>query len=274
MQLFASWTGSEFLIFYIALLGLSTLASWWIPMHLRLAGRRSESLDAESLALLVGGRERFADVLLADLYVRGGLAVTGAGTLVVVNPRLPTTPAGSAVLAADGPLTFGQVRGMLDVHAARLAARLQRGGLLLRPSEIARLRWLSVVPFVVVLMVGFYRERAGSALGEPTGCLIVLMVVTAIVALLRFFIVDRRTRAGIAEVARQQAACTRLAGGLRAGEVPMAVALFGTGVLISTPWEPVHALRQQGSSSDSSGGDSSSDSGGGDGGGGCGGCGD
>ena len=45
----------------------------------------------------------------------------------------------------------------------------------------------------------------------------------------------------------------------------MAVALFGTAVLVGTPWEPVHALRQQGGSSDSSGsdsgGDSSSDSG-------------
>jgi hypothetical protein len=49
----------------------------------------------------------------------------------------------------------------------------------------------------------------------------------------------------------------------------MAVALFGTGVLVGTPWEPVHALKQK--DGDGGGADGSSD--GGSGCGGCGGCG-
>lgn len=275
MQLFSSWTGSDFLMFYIALLGLCSFAAWWMPAHLRSGGRRGDSADAESLALLAGGRERFVDALLADLYVRGGIVSGDAGTLVVADPRLPTSPAGRALLAADGPLSLKEARALLDAHAGRLAARLQRGGLLLRPEEVASLRWISVAPFAAVFMIGFYRERAGSALGEPTGFLIALMVLTAVIALIRFFTIDPRTQAGIAEVARHKAAAQRFARAPRPDEVPMAVALFGTGVLVGTPWEPVHALRQQGGSSDSSGGDSgssdsSSDSGGGDGGGGCG----
>ena len=277
MQLFSSWTGSDFLLFYIALLGFSTFAAWWMPAHLRSGGRRGDSADAESLALLAGGRERFADALLADLYVRGGLAPGEAGTLSVTDPRLPSTPAGRAVLAFEGPLTLKEARALLDAHAERLAARLQRSGLLLRPDEVSRLRWLSVAPFAALLMIGFYRERAGSALGEPTGFLIALMGLTAVIALIRFFMIDTRTQAGIAEVAHHKAAAQRFARAPRPDEVSMAVALFGTAVLVGTPWEPVHALRQQGGSSDSSGGDSggdsSSDSGGGDGGGGCGGCG-
>ncbi len=89
MQLFSSWTGGDFLMFYTMLLGLGTLAAWWIPAQLREPGRRGESLEPEDLALLAGGRGRFVDSLLADLYVRGGLADGDKGKLVVA----PVPPA-------------------------------------------------------------------------------------------------------------------------------------------------------------------------------------
>ncbi len=258
MQLFSSWTGSEFLMVYIALLGLCSLAAWWLPARLDAGKRRGESPDAEGLALLAGGRERFADSLLADLFARGGLARGPRGTLVVADPRIATSPAGRAVLSAEEPLSLTEARALLDTHAERAAARLRRGGLMLRPEEVSRLRWLSVAPFAVLLMIAFYRERAGTALGEPTGFLIALMVVTAALALFLFFRIDPRTKAGIAEVARQQSASAHLARAPQASEVALAVALFGTGALAGTPWEPLDALRRQ------SGGDRVGDSGGSD----------
>jgi hypothetical protein len=107
--------------------------------------------------------------------------------------------------------------------------------------------------------------------GEATGLLVILMVLTAVLAALRFFKVDQRTRAGIAAVARERARGSRLSSAPRPEELSTAVALFGTGVLVGTPWEPVHAMRHQGtSSSDGSSSDSGGDSGCG---GGCGGCG-
>ena len=185
MELFSSWTGSDFLLFYTVLLALGAVAAWWIPAHLRGSGRSADALDSEDIAVLVGGCERFADSLLADLYVRGGLAPGEAGTLVVADPRLPTSPAGRALLAADAPLSLKEARAVLDVHAGRLAARLQRGGLLLRSAEVASLRWLSVAPFAAVFMIGFYRERAGSALGEATEFLVGLLVLTIVLAIIR-----------------------------------------------------------------------------------------
>jgi uncharacterized protein (TIGR04222 family) len=269
MQLFSSWTGSDFLMFYSALLAAATAAAWWIPAQLREAGRRGESQDAESMALLAGGRERLAEALLADLYVRGGLAMADKGRLTVAQPRIETSPAGRMLLAAPAPISHADAKRLVAIHAERAATRLRRSGLLLRAEDYARLRWLSVAPFGVLLMIGAYRQRAGSALGEPTEFLVILMILTLVLAVIRFVSSDPRTASGIAAVRQMREQNTRFARAPRPEEVGMAVALFGTGVLVGTPWEPVHALKQK--DGDSGGGDGSSD--GGSGCGGCGGCG-
>jgi uncharacterized protein (TIGR04222 family) len=272
MQLFSSWTGGDFLLFYTALLGLAAFAAWWMPAHLREGGRRGDSSDLESVAVLAGGRERFTDSLLADLFVRGALADAGAGKLTVVQQSLPASPAGKALLEERVPITLAEARKLLAVHAERVTARLRRSGLLLRPEEFARLRWLSVAPLVALLLLGLYRQRAGTAVGEPTGFLVILLGLTAVLAVIRFAKSDPRTVAGIDTVKQLRAQNGRFSRAPQPQEAAMAVALFGTAVLVGTPWEPVHAMRQQGSG-DGGGSDSSSDGGSGCGGGGCGGCG-
>lgn len=273
MELFSSWTGSDFLLFYAGLLGAASLAAWRIPSNLRAPGRHAHLDDVECIAILSGGRARMADSVLTDLYVRGALADGEKGRLTICNIRLATTPAGKALLDVDAPLTLDLARRALAIHAERIAARLQRSRLLLRPEECTRLRWLSITPFAALLMLGLYRQRAGHAVGEPTGFLVIMMVVTLIFAIIRFFRYDPRTLAGIDAVRRQRDIGSRLARAPRPEEAAMAVALFGTVVLVGTPWEPVHAMRQQ--SGDGGGADGGSgDSDGGSGcGGGCGGCG-
>lgn len=269
MQLFSSWTGSDFLLFYSALLALASAAAWWIPAQLREAGRRGDSQDLESVALLAGGRERLAESLLADLYVRGGLAMADKGRLTVAQPRIEATPAGRSLLASPAPISFAEAKRLVAIHAERAAVRLRRSGLMLRAEDHARLRWLSVTPFGALLILGAYRQRAGSAVGEPTEFLLALMILTLVLAVIRFASSDARTAAGIAAVRQMREQNSRFARAPRPEEVGMAVALFGTGVLVGTPWEPVHALKQK--DSDSSGG---GDGDGGSGcGGGCGGCG-
>lgn len=271
MQLFSSWTGGDFLLFYAVLLGFSGIAAWWIPANLRQAGRRSVPDDLESIAMLAGGRTRLTDSLLADLYVRGVLVEAGKDSLAVADATLPLTPAAKILLSSGGPLTLADARKQIVLHADRVAARLQRAGLMLRPEEYTQLRWLSIAPFIALLVVGIYRQRAGSALGEPTGFLVALLVLTAGLAIFRFAKADPRTAAGIAAINALRSDNGRFSRAPRADEAAMAVALFGSGVLVGTPWEPVHAMRQKDSGGgDGSGGDSD---GGGDGGGGCGGCG-
>jgi uncharacterized protein (TIGR04222 family) len=272
MELFSSWTGSEFLLFYSMLLGLACLAAWWIPNQMRAPGRRANADDLESVALLAGGRARLTDSLLAELFVRGGLTEGQKGKLAVADPRAAASPAARALLAIDAPVTLGHARKALAAEADRVAVRLRRAGLLMRPEEFAQLRWFSVAPFAVLFLLGLYRQRAGSALGEPTGLLVILLVLTAVFAIIRFATVDPRTSAGIAAVNDMRARNGRFARAPRPEEAPMAVALFGTGVLVGTPWEPVHAMRQQGGDGGGADGGSGGDGGSGCGGG-CGGCG-
>ncbi|MDZ4274827.1 MAG: TIGR04222 domain-containing membrane protein [Erythrobacter sp.] len=247
MQLFSSWTGSDFLLFYIMLLVLCTCAACWIPAHLRAAGRRGESPDAEDLAMLAGGRATHTDSVIADLYARGGLEDSGKGTLGVTDPGLPASPAGRALLGLREPFSRSEAEDLLAAHAIRVAARLRRQGMMLRPDQLNRLRWLSIAPFGALFVLGIYRLRAGSTLGEPTEYLAALLVLTVALAVFRWVRFDRRTAAGIEAVKDLRANAPHLRSAPPAGEAAMAVALFGTGVLVGTPWEPVHALRHKAS---------------------------
>ncbi|HSF12877.1 MAG TPA: TIGR04222 domain-containing membrane protein [Erythrobacter sp.] len=273
MQLFSSWTGSDFLLFYTALLGFSAVAAWWIPAQLRAPGRLGESPDAEDVALLAGGHKAHTDSVIADLFARGGISDVNDRKMQVVQASLPASPAGRALLAASQPFTRSEADSILAIHANRIAARLRREGLMLHPEDLGRLRWLSITPFVALFLLGLYRQRAGAAEGEATGFLVILMVLTIGLTVFRFARFDERTTAGVSAIARLKTRHARLARAPLSEEVGMAVALFGTGVLVGTPWEPVHALKLKDGSDGGGGGSGDSDGGGDGGGGGCGGCG-
>lgn len=235
MQLFSSWTGSDFVLFYLMLLGLATAAAWWIPANLRQPARRDPPEDFEAIAVLAGGRDRLILSVFADLSMRGGLIPDGVNAFAVVEVGLPASPAGKAVLAAGGPITRDEARRLLRIHADRAGVRLRRAGLLLRPEEYARLRWLSIAPFALLLIFGLHRQRAGSVVGEPIGPLIVLLVLTAVLGVVRFVRSDQRTAAGRVLLRELRAKNERLVRAPQVGEAAMAVALFGTGVLAGTP---------------------------------------
>jgi uncharacterized protein (TIGR04222 family) len=274
MEPFAPWISSDFLLFYSVLLGFTGLATWWMPSLLREPGRRGSLDDLESVAVLTGGPSRLADSALTELYVHGGLVGGEKGKLAVTTCEAAVSPAARTLLAAGGQLSVADAKKALDVHADLVAARLQRAGLLMRDADHARLRWLAIAPLAALFLLGFYRQRAGDAVGEPTGFLVLLLILTVAAAVVRFFTVDARTAAGIEAVRDLRARNGRFSRAPMPDEAAMAVALFGTAVLVSTPWEPVHAIRQPQGDGGSGGGDAGfSDGGSGCGGGGCGGCG-
>jgi uncharacterized protein (TIGR04222 family) len=73
MEIFASYSGQDFLLFYAIMLATCVLAGLWIPANLRAEGRPGEVEDLEEVAVLTGGAERLNLAVLSSLFARGAL---------------------------------------------------------------------------------------------------------------------------------------------------------------------------------------------------------
>lgn len=275
MEFFAGFSGGQFLIFYVIMLATSVAAALWIPAVLRPDGRRAKLTDLEEIALLSGGAERHTTAVLSSLFAKDALDQAGKSKLIVTRQSVGGTDAERAVLNKVGDFTPKEALATLKPHAERIEARLIREGLLLDKGERNRLRWLAVVPFVVLFVIGLYRQQAGEAQGEPTGFLVMLLILTVLCALVRIFNGNPRTKGGNYALRELEQQSSRLKRAPQQVEAGLAVAIFGTAVLVGTPWEPLHAVQRAGSGGGAEGSADSGCSGGdsGCGGGGCGGCG-
>ncbi|MEM7690435.1 MAG: TIGR04222 domain-containing membrane protein [Pseudomonadota bacterium] len=272
MQLFETYSGADFLAFYAVMLVTCAGLSVWIVAHFRPEGRNSRLSDPEDIALLSGGAQRHALTVLADLYVQGAIERAKKAKVAVARTGIEVTPAGAAVLRKVGDFSLSETMRTLADHADRRERDLIKRGLLLEKSDLTRLRIVAIAPFVTLALIGMYRYRAGEALGEPTDYLLVLLIVTGVAATLRLAMINRRTDAGEQALRKWRGRSSRIKRAPEGSEVPLAVGLFGTGVLAGTPYAHVHAMRQAASGGD--GGSSDGGDGGGAGcGGGCGGCG-
>lgn len=140
------------------------------------------------------------------------------------------------------------------------------------PQEARRIALGSAVPLWLLAGSGAAKIAIGLLRDRPVALLVFLVIATVIAALLFHFKRPGITRAGRDLLGAQKA---RHALTLRAppkGQLALAVALVGTGVLAGTALAGFHELRHPPSSGDG-GGSSGSDSGSDGGGSSCGGCG-
>ena len=271
MQLFETWTGPDFLAFYVVMLLTCIGLSLWMPTLLRPEGRKARIEDPEEIAMLAGGAQRHALAIIADLYVQGALDKAQKTKASVTRNSADTSSAGAAVLRKVGAFSVNEAVRTLKDHAKQVQSRLQQRGLLMEIGEMIKLQLLCITPLVALGLLGLYRQQAGEALGEPTGYLVGLLILTAALAFMRFAWSNPRTQGGEEVLKRLREQSSRLKRAPNGREVGMAVGLFGTGVLAATPYAHVHAMKQAASSGDAGSGDSGD--GGGGCGGGCGGCG-
>jgi len=267
MEIFSSYSGPDFLAFYSVMLVTCVFLGFWIPANLREAGRRNPVEDIEEAAVLSGGIVRHSLTVAADLMARGGLREGSKSKLTVNRQDIDAGTAGRSLLRKMGEFDLRELKATTASAGKSIEARLIRRGLLMDRAESWKLRILSVLPYAVLFAVGLYRQQAGAALGEPTDFLIALMMLTAAFAGIRLAKFNTRTAAGNLALRDLEAEASRMKRAPQPQEAGFAVALFGTAILVGTPWQQVHAMRQSGT------GDTGSSGGDGDGGGGCGGCG-
>jgi uncharacterized protein (TIGR04222 family) len=185
---------------------------------------------------------------------------------------------------AGGPVDLkALIQAVRDVEATRFAG-LQEEGLVPGPAARVASRAIPfLLTFGAIFLFGISRLLMGLANDKPVGFLVFALVATFIVTLIVFGRKVGRTRKAdgvLANLSQQRGGLRKLSSGVQPGDAPMAVALFGVGVLAGTGYASLHSRMQKFDSVGSGGGCgssgcSSSGCGGGGGcsGGGCGGCG-
>ena len=118
--------------------------------------------------------------------------------------------------------------------------------------------------FAIPLLLGLAKVQVGLERHKPVGFLIMLLIVTAIIAVV-FLFGPQLTRAGREALAAEKARNARAARAPLESELMLAVALTGLVVLSGTPYGALYAASKV------SGGDGGGGGGGDGGGGGCGG---
>lgn len=280
--------GGGFLALYIVALPWAYAVGTAIKRALRGANRRNaaEVEDVVELGFLAGAGERAADTALAELLLRDVLTLDYAGKpaeAAKFQDRIWLRIDGARLRAAQLPASLRTAadiarreqnlqRTLAELKRAYepLAAQLRAKGWWLTRAEDLRQRWLGSLPLLALLWVGLSKIAVGVSRDRPVGFLVVLVGLTAIIALARLLRERRLTRAGewALHDANRRAMHT---------DVAMHVALGGTVGLYGSGFAEYHILRMPPTASSGgdsgSGGGCSSGGGGGCGGGGCGGCG-
>ncbi|WP_158586748.1 TIGR04222 domain-containing membrane protein [Aurantiacibacter zhengii] len=269
---FSSYSGADFLLFYGLLIVAAVFAGLWIPAFLRPDGKLAKVEDPELLAFLAGGQPRFAESVVAALFGRRDLRVEKKRIIKSVHAQ-GQIRAEQALLRVVGDISWNAAKSSLDGHAEAAERSLVHKGLLIPPNERLAFRLIPTLPYAFLLLLGIFRWQAGSAEGEPGGYLTMMMILVAVLGIIRMAKFNPRTRAGEDVLSRAQGDAQRLRSATTPGETGLAVSLFGTGILVGTPYAPLHAMRQQNSGAGADGGGSDGGGDGGCGGGGCGGCG-
>lgn len=265
--------GEPFLILYGTLFVLTMIAGFAIPRWLRPEGRPGRITGADDLAFLAGGAGRVIDATVARMLAAGTLFLTSKTGFGGDRTAANLTQAERLVVNLSTPILWTTIATTLDPLTGPVERRLTENGLLIDTATARQLRWWQTAPYLLLLVFGAIKWVVGDLRHKPVEILTFLLIVTAIAAWVRFRTIDRRTQAGMAILADERRCQDRLRRAPRREETDLAVALYGTAVLIGSPLGDFHSLRASSSSSDSgsSGGDSGG--GGGCGGGGCGGCG-
>lgn len=272
------WRGPEFLALYLALLaGCLLLGTGWRLWH-RLQrdparGFGPGEATLWQLAYLRGGPRGVVDAAAAQLHDEGFLGWdVDRKALVRQRDDVPD----DALLRSLLPNLCGKpsqwTRAEKTGSVQQIREALVRQGGWHAPQQARRIAFQSALPLWLLASLGVAKIAIGLLRDRPVALLVILVIATVVAALLFHFKQPGITRVGREQLQAQQARHALTLRAPRRGQLALAVALVGTGVLAGTALAGYHELRHPSSSGDG-GGSGSSDSGSDGGGSGCGGCG-
>lgn len=203
-------TGGSFLMVYAGLLAITIVAGFAIPRWLRPEGRRVQPGDPDEIAYLAGGAPRYVDTVVAQLLAKGKIAVEGRSRARIISPPVLASGPERSILALSSPAPWAKVMKAASEHARSIEDRLVRADLLIDRGTTIQLRCWQTAPYLALLLLGAVKWDIGSGRGHPVGYLTALMVITAVLALIRFASVDRRTRGGMEALAGIRSNADRL----------------------------------------------------------------
>jgi len=232
-----------FLELYIVLLALTIVAGFLIPRWLKREGHPGLVTDIGELAYLAGGMARFTDTVVAHLLATRALAMVGKKGFQALTRGVGRTEIELTVLALPGELSWKEISRSLEPYAEPIKRRLVADWLMMDARQTQQMRFWQTLPYFLLLPFGAIKVIVDEMRHHPVGFLVLLLILTAILALIRWSAVDRLTRGGHAALrgARNKAARLKLAPTPK--ETDLAVALFGTVVLVASGWSGFHEFR-------------------------------
>jgi len=283
--------GPAFLGFYLLL----TAAGFAIGYLIRYWARRLDPvpmaqtpvLDPYETAFLAGGERRAINAAIATLVRSGNLDLANSSPATFTKGPAPTAdrhPLERATYDAFGGFIYSSLKGAQQKSLPSLAPvqqRLRELGLFTSARSNAIAVATSLLVMLCVIAVGIAKINIGMDRGKPTGFLVVLVGVTAILSLATLTRRLGRTPHGDQRLAQLRAEAAELQTTIKNEpdsvsdqQLVTALGLFGFGLMAAYPLGNLHAvLAGQQIGRSSGGGGISSGCGGacGSGGGGCGG---
>jgi uncharacterized protein (TIGR04222 family) len=262
--------GDAFLKLYALLFFAVVVLGFLIPHLLRSQGREQTVSDVDQIALLSGGPVRLCEAAIAHLMAARAITMVGDKSFGMISRDPACTALEHSIVNLPNNATWKDVESTVKPYAEPIAQKLAALGLMIDEIALRRIRRITILPYCLLIGFGLIKCFVGITRDRPILFLVLFLFVTAICAIIRYATVDRRTQAGLNVVKDMRETKGRLRAAPMTPEVGIAVALFGTTVLVGSEFARFHQLRN---ASSGDGGGSSGGDGDGGGGGGCGGCG-
>lgn len=260
--------GTQFLELYAMLFSACIAFSLIIPAFMRPKGHERRVDDVDQLALLSGGITRLAETVIVRMMRTGAARISHRTIIGPGSLSAATRPIDAAIYRVL-PGIWSVVEKQAKLHREPIINRLVRDGLMIDDETKWRMRWFQALPLITLVLFGITKLMIGMERGKPVMYLTWFLIATAILAIIRWTSIDVRTEGGKSAIADMRRTEDRLHRAPTDPETERAVALFGTAVLATTLYSPLHTLRKDSGSDGGSGGSDSDGAGGG----GCGGCG-